>query len=41
LVAAALLLPACGGEHRSSASGRIAFDNFDDVWTIDADAARA
>jgi Tol biopolymer transport system component len=36
LLAAALLLSACGG-HRSSVSGRIAFDNFDDVWTIDAD----
>jgi Tol biopolymer transport system component len=37
LLAAALLFSACGGEHRSSVSGRIAFDNFDDVWTINAD----
>ena len=36
-LAAALPFAACGGEHRSSVSGRIAFDNFDDVWTIDAD----
>ena len=37
LLAASLLLSACGGEHGSSVPGRIAFDNFDDVWTIDAD----
>jgi TolB protein len=44
LLAAALVLGACTErsgrkqpEDRSSLSGRIAFDNFDDVWTIDAD----
>jgi TolB protein len=36
---AALLLAGCGGEQRSSSSGRIAFDNFDDVWAIDADGS--
>jgi TolB protein len=40
LLATTLVLPACGGEDRSSLSGRIAFDNFDDVWTIDADGTR-
>jgi hypothetical protein len=39
---AALVLGACGegrkqANDRSSLSGRIAFDNFEDVWTIDAD----
>src|SRR2546426_903581 len=29
--------PAPSGGDRSSLNGRIAFDNFDDVWTIDAD----
>jgi TolB protein len=29
--------PGSSGGDRSSLSGRIAFDNFDDVWTIDAD----
>ena len=29
--------PGPSGAARSSRSGRIAFDNFDDVWTIDAD----
>jgi TolB protein len=29
--------PGPSGGDRSSLSGRIAFDNFDDVWTIDAD----
>jgi len=29
--------PGPSGGHRSSLYGRIAFDNFDDVWTIDAD----
>jgi TolB protein len=36
-LAAALLLGACVGGNRSSPSGRIVFDNFDDVWAIDAD----
>jgi TolB protein len=36
-LAAALVLAACGGGNRSSLSGRIVFDNFDDVWAIDAD----
>jgi TolB protein len=37
VLAAAVFLVACGGGHRSSLSGRIAFDNFEDVWAIDAD----
>jgi TolB protein len=36
-LAAALVLGGCSGGNRSSLSGRIAFDNFDDVWTINAD----
>ena len=34
---AAAAAPGPSGQARSSRSGRIAFDNFDDVWTIDAD----
>jgi TolB protein len=44
LLAVSLAVGACSGgsgrkqqQERSSLSGRIAFDNFDDVWTIDAD----
>jgi TolB protein len=38
-LAATLLLAGCSGGSRSSLSGRIVFDNFDDVWTIDADGS--
>jgi dipeptidyl aminopeptidase/acylaminoacyl peptidase len=34
----AVAAPGPSSGNRSSLSGRIAFDNFDDVWTIDVDA---